>query len=69
LAICLRFLGLSRRALAFPPFLPKATAAGSFPSSSGRGTSSLIWPVPHDVDGVADHVAVAALAFGASGHY
>jgi hypothetical protein len=24
---------------------------------------------PHDVDGVADHVAGAALAFGASGHY
>jgi hypothetical protein len=24
---------------------------------------------PHDVDGVADHVAGAALAFGASGHF
>jgi uncharacterized membrane protein len=32
-------------ARAFPPFRPSATAAGSFPSSSGDGTLSSIWPV------------------------
>jgi hypothetical protein len=31
--------------------------------------SSLAGRDPHDVDGVADHVAGSALAFGASGHY
>lgn len=35
LAISLRFLADNFAALAAPPFLPKATAAGSFPLSTG----------------------------------
>src|SRR6266545_5631963 len=45
LAISLRRLADMPSARAFPPRRPSATAAGSFPSDSGVGISSSIWPV------------------------
>ena len=66
-AISTRLSGVIVAALALPPFLPSAFAAGSFPSSAGR------FPVssprdPHHLHGVADDVGGALLAFRTGGH-
>src|SRR5258705_13391629 len=69
LAISFRRLADMPSARAFPPLRPSATAAGSLPSSSGGGTSSVVaGRDPHDVGGVADHVGGGGHAFGDSGH-
>ena len=69
LAISFRYLADMPDARALPPILPSSWAALFLPSSARKDFLNLPRRDPHDVDGIADHVRGALLAFGASGHY
>jgi hypothetical protein len=55
-------------AAAATPLRPSAFAAGSFPSSPDRVSISSPGGDPHNLDGIADHVGGALLAFRSGGH-
>jgi hypothetical protein len=52
----------------FPPMRPSWAAAWFFPVSGPKSSGSSPVSDAHNLDGVADHVGGAALAFGASRH-